>query len=107
MCSDEQHNENMAALECIRKLLTYRQPTDQLIMISDYQGWPMDYKGYKHVFMWSPQAINLNLGDYGTGPIQPQIWVNLGIKTGIKIFTSGQGAAAIPVMLRFTDEIIP
>lgn len=106
MCSDDQHKEHMAALKRIEDRLRYRLPTDQLIMLSDTQGWTMDYRGYKHVFLWSPQPINLNLGEYGTGPIQAQVWLNLGIRTGIKIFTSGQ-ASPISLILRFTDEEIP
>ncbi len=96
-------------LERIEKLLAQKSPKspiDQTIMLSDGQGWQMDYRGRKHVFLWSPEATNLKLGEYGTGPIQAQVWINLGIRTGIKIFTSGQ-ATPVPVVLRFTDEVIP
>lgn len=106
MCSDDQHREKMDKLDGIAKLLTHRDPYDQDIQISDAQKWPLDYKGYRHVFMWCPTALTLNLGLYGTGPVQAQVWVNLGLKPNTEIFTSGQ-TAPVTVRLRFTDEVIP
>lgn len=106
MCTDEQHSEKMAALGRIQKLLQNRDPFDMDIQISDSQGWPLDYHNRKHVFMWCPTTLTLNLGLYGTGLVQAQVWINLGIRPGIEIFTSGQ-ASPVTVILRFTDEVIP
>ena len=102
--------ELLKELEAIKKLLApgqLKEPNYQTIMLSDTQGWLMDYKGYKHVYLWIPgAALTLNLGEYGTGPVQAQVWVNLGLKLGIKIVTSGT-TNPVPVILKFSDEVVP
>lgn len=102
--------ELLKALDELKQILQpspLKTPTWQTIMISDTQGWQMDYKSFKHVYLWIPgSGLTLNLGEYGTGPVQAQVWVNLGIKPGVKIFTSGT-ANPVPVILKFSDEVVP
>ena len=98
--------EMLKSLEKIEKLLTPRLPIDKTIVINDNQPWVMDYREYKHVFMWLPQALTLVMGEYGSGPVQAQVWINVGLRPGTKITTSGQ-ATSVPIVLRFTDEVVP
>ncbi len=102
MCTDDQHAELLAAL----KQLAPREPSYKTILISDTQGWQLDYAGYKHLYMWLPSSLTLNFGEWGTGSVQAQVWIDVGIKPGIKLFTSGQ-ATLVPVMLKFSDEVVP
>lgn len=104
MCTDEQ---NQKLLDALSKLApAKREPRFQTIMLSDIQGWSMDYYGYKHLYMWLPTALTLNLGEWGTGPVQAQVWINVGIKSGVKIFTSGQ-TTPVAIELKFSDEVVP
>jgi len=81
-------------------------PVDLDIQVCDTKPWTMSYRGYRHVFMWLPLALTLNLGEYGTGPVQAQVWINLGLKPGTTLVTSGQ-ATPTEIRLRFTNESIP
>jgi len=103
MCSDEQHQELIAQLKKLAP--APKEPYFLTVLISDSQGWQMDYRGYRHVYMWLPQALTLNLGEWGTGPVQAQVWISLGIKTGIRIMTSGT-TNPVPVILKFSDEVV-
>jgi len=104
MCSDQQHAELMQALA--RLAPAHTGPIDQDIMISDNNPWRMDYRSYKHVFMWLPSTLTLVMDDYGSGAVQAQVWINLGLRPGTSIKTSGQSTLTL-VRLRFTDEEIP
>ena len=107
MCTDEQHKEKMDALHRIERLLTHRAPQDTTVMISDTQPWKVDTRGYKHLFMWIPGAsLTMNFGEYGSGPVQSQAWVNIGMHGGYDIVTVGQ-SSPVPIKLRFTNEVIP
>lgn len=103
MCDSPELIKKLDELIKVLQPSPLKTPTWQTIMISDTQGWQMDYKDYKHVYLWLPNALSLNLDIYGTGPVQAQVWINLGIKPGIKIFTSGT-ASPVPVILKFSDE---
>ena len=110
MCTDQQHSEKLDALERIierqQTLIKGRTPVPFLIMISDTQEWKMEYHGRKHVYFWIPGApVSLNLGDFGTGPVQNQTWINIAMPEGLPITTSGQ-ATPIEIRVRCTDEVI-
>lgn len=98
--------EMLKFLESIDKKLSLRTPIDKTIMINDNQPWVVDYAGYRHIFMWLPSALTLIMGEYGSGPVQAQVWINLGLRPGTKITTSGQ-TSAVPIILRYTDEVVP
>lgn len=107
MCSDEQHKQTLDALARIERATKKRTPDDQSIMVSDTQPWKLDYKGYRHVFMWLPAiALTMDFGEYGSGPVGIQQWFNLGMKPGYDVKTIGQ-ATPTKIILRFTDESIP
>jgi len=106
MCTEEQKAQELTLLQQIAKLLDSRTPIDRTIQISDNAPWTMDYMGFKHVFLWLPAAYTLSIGEYGSGPVQAQVWVNLGLRPGTQLKTSGQ-STLVPVILRFTDEEVP
>lgn len=107
MCTEEQKDKEIATLEKIAKLLDSRHPVDTTILLDDTRPWTVDYRGFKHIFLWIPgSALTLVCGEYGTGPVQAQVWVNLGFRAGTNITTSGQ-SSNVPIIVRFTDEEVP
>ncbi len=107
MCSDEQHRQTLDALARIERATRKRIPDDLSILICDTQPWKLDYRGYRHVFMWLPTiALTMDFGEYGTGPVGMQQWFNLGMRAGYDIKTVGQ-TAPTKIILRFTDEVTP
>lgn len=85
-----------------------RLPIDFPIQLSATMPWSVDYKNRKHVFLWLPSSQTLSFEDYGTGVVQAQIWVNLGMPNGLKVYApSVPSASPIYAMIRCTDEIIP
>jgi hypothetical protein len=96
----------LAILERIEQRLTPRVAIDETIFLSDTQGWQMDYRGRRYVFLWNPGAeLTLNLGEYGQFLLPSQSWTQLDIRPGIKIFTTGQSTPT-PVVIRFTDDLL-
>lgn len=107
MCSDQQHQETISALNALALLLKRRPPEDQTIAISDTKKWKLDYKGFKHIFIWIPgNALTIDFGAYGIGTVQSQVWFNLGMSPGYDICTIGQ-ATDVPIIVRCTDDSIP
>jgi len=105
MCTDEQHQDRLQVLKNILKNLA-RDPVDIVININDNKPWTVDYQGYQHIFLWIPgNALSMNMGEYGTGTVAAQVWINLGFKAGTVIKTSGQ-TTNVPLILRFTNEVI-
>src|SRR5690242_14063588 len=88
--------QRLATLELLQtKLLKIelqkREPIDQSVFISAQRPWIVDYRNRKHCFLWLPStALTLSFEDYGSGVVQPQTWVNLGIQPGIRVFAVGQ-----------------
>ena len=107
MCDSEQHDAQMKVLRDILHHQEYHQPDWRIAMISDTQPWIMDYKGYRHVYLWIPgNPLTFNLGDFGTGLVANQQWINLALPIGLEIKTSGQ-TTPVEIRLKFTDEVIP
>ena len=113
MCSEEQHQEKMAALTAIEKtlaaLIKGRTPQDlPVIMIADTQPMALSYHDRKHVFLWIPSTagLTLSMGQFGTGFVPGQVWINLGVREGTQIKTVGQ-VTPTPIYLRCTDEVVP
>lgn len=107
-----QENELLQAIEnALRRIHDEicRMPAiDQTVQISATQPWVVDYHERQHVFMWLPgNALTLSFEDYGSGVVNPQNWVNLGVPTGIRVFAPQITSGTTPIMLRFTDSIIP
>ncbi len=68
-------------------------------------NWYYDYKGRKHVYLFSANAITLNLNDLGTLAISANTWTDVtGLRPGMQIFrTTG---AAVSVWVICTNETI-
>lgn len=100
-------NHILEQLNYITKTLTEkRDPIDQTIMASNTQPWVVDYRNRKHIFIWFPTAQTIQFDDYGTGPVQAQVWMNIGMPQGTRMFiTSATGLTEF--MVRCTDETIP
>lgn len=107
MCTQDQHNDEMTRLDAIEKLLTPKRPVDQNIQISSTEFWTVDYRGFKHVFLWLPTSQTLSFGDYGSGVVPAQVWTNLGLQPGTPMLAPNATSGTILVKLRFTDEVIP
>lgn len=109
MCSDEQHRQKMAALERINKnleiLINGRRPLEQTYAVSDTQGFILDYKNRKHLYIYSLNAITLDLKDLGTLSIPAKTWTGLDYEQGTKLFTSGT-ATPVNIRIRATDEAV-
>ncbi len=97
----------MTILGSIEKLLKQRvngRPAiDQMYSISDTQGFHLDYKGRKHLFIWSNAAITLSLGVLGSYSITQNVWTVLDFEADFKLFTSGT-TNPVNVLIRATDE---
>lgn len=97
----------LTQIKLLKAVLQERAPIDTSIFISATRPWIVDYRNRKHCFLWLPSvALTLSFEDYGSGVVQPQNWVNLGMPTGIRILAPGQ-LTDTQILLRFTDEPIP
>lgn len=107
MCDDAIHHEHLKKLCLIEEILRHRTPIDLTVQISAAQPWFVDYHNRKHIFLWLPtSALSLSFEDYGTGTVQQQVWTNIGMPPGTRIFAPGN-ATTTPIMIRCTDEVIP
>lgn len=109
MCTDEQHREKMAALERINKsletLINGRRVIDQTYMVSDTQGFILDYKDRKHLYIYSVNAIVIDLKSLGTLSVTAKTWTSFDYEEGFSVFTSGT-TNPVSVLIRATDEVI-
>ena len=106
MCTDEQHAEKMAKLDHLIECLEYVGPEDKQISISDTIPWTVNYQGRRHIFLFSATTLTLVLQDYGQLTLTQNTWVNLGIRPGTQVVTTGQ-ATPVTVLVRATNEVIP
>lgn len=77
---------------------------DQTYLVSDTQGFNLDYQGYRFLFVYSGTPLFFLLGET-TYPIPENIWTPLQFKQGFKIFTSGT-ANPVGIRVRATDDLI-
>ncbi len=109
MCTDEQHAQKMALLQRIdlhlETLIRGRKPQGRTHMISDTQGFFLDYQDRRHLYLYSETALTLNLQNYGTLPVPAKAWTNIDYPEGLQVFTSGT-PTPVPISLRATDEVI-
>lgn len=106
MCDSPELLKKLDELIKILQPSPLKTATNQTILMNDNQPWVVDYKDFKHIFMWLPTQLTLVMGEYGQGTVQAQVWINLGLRPGTKIVTSGQSSAT-PIILHFTDEVVP
>lgn len=90
-------------LEAIYKCIEIKPPDFATILLSDSRDWKLDYRGYHYVYFWLPTStLTMNFGDYGTGTVPMQQWVNLAMRPGTVIKTGGQ-TTPVPIHVIFTD----
>ncbi len=107
MCTDQQHKEQIDKLEEIKHALVKRPPIDETIEISATKPWIIDYHERRHIFIWLPTAqLTLSFEDYGSGIVPLQVWVNVGMPSGIRVTATGQ-TNNTAIMVRYTDEVVP
>jgi hypothetical protein len=105
MCTEGEHKTHKL-LDTIRELIDGRPPLDDHVVISSVKPWNVDYKERKHVFIWLPTTQTLSFEEYGTGTVQAQVWINLGMPHGIKVLAPS-ATGTVDMMIRCTDEEIP
>lgn len=74
-------------------------------LISDTQGFVLDYRNRLHVYMFATVALTLNLQDIGTFAVAANTWTDISFREHIRLFTSGQ-ATPVPVYIVCADETI-
>jgi hypothetical protein len=104
------HHEQLDTLKQIERLLlsmAIHEPIDRVVQISAQQPYVINYLERRHVYIWLPSSsLTLSFEDYGTGTVSAQIWVNLGMPQGIRVFAPAV-LAPTPIYIRCTDEVIP
>ncbi len=106
------HHETLDTLKQIERLLlslARQEPIDRMVAISSTQPYVINYQERKHVYLWLPSSsLQLSFEDYGTGTVSAQIWVNLGMPQGIRVYAPTITAPGVttPIYVRCTDEVI-
>ncbi len=113
MTPEDFQQETLDSLTRLQKLLETQisgghnaLPQAETYVIGATQSnWYYDYKGRKHVYLFSANAITLNLNDLGTLAISANTWTDVtGLRPGMQIFrTTG---AAVSVWVICTNETI-
>ncbi len=69
------------------------------------QGFPIDYKEHKHLYLYSPTAFTLNLNELGTLSIAAKTWIELPLREGLWLYPTATLAATL-IVVRATNESI-
>lgn len=77
---------------------------DTTYQVSDTQGFVLDYRGYRYLFVYSETALTFKLGA-SSYAIAANQWTLLAFKEGFKIFTSGQ-ATPVGIRVRAIDDLM-
>ena len=108
MCTEEQHAEEMAAFAALQArldlLIRGRTPIDTFYNISTETGVILDYKGRKHIFLWTANALTLTINALGTLSVAAEVWTNLDFTVGLTLFSSS--ATPQMILIRCTDELL-
>lgn len=110
MCDSAISLEQVELLQQIERLLlsvAYLPYIDETYLISATQPYVVDYKDRRHVFIWTPTSQAVSLEDFGNGTLAAQVWTNLGLPQGLKIYATGVTNGTVPIMIRCTNEVIP
>ncbi len=91
----------------LHTIIEGRPPIFSAVQLSSTMPYIIDYKERKHVYIWLPSsALALSFEDYGSGTVQAQVWVNLGLPEGIRVFATNQTSGTTPLYIKCTDEVI-
>ena len=66
----------------------------------------LTYRGRKHLYLFSANALTLNLQDIGTLAVPANTWTDISFRENMQVFTTNQ-ATAVPVYVKATDELLP
>lgn len=105
MCTEGEHKTHKL-LEDLKTIIEGRPPIDEHVSISSVKPWNVDYKERKHIFIWLPTTQTLSFEEFGSGPVQAQVWVNLGMPAGTRVLAPNS-SSLIDMMIRCTDEELP
>ncbi len=108
--------ELLAALERIETALRFNggnttKPieesfADQDFLISNTQSTLyLDYKGRKHLYLYTATALTLQLNDMGTVAISANIWTEVSFRPVMQLFPTNQ-TNPVKVVIRATNEQI-
>lgn len=66
----------------------------------------LTYRGRKHLYLFSANALTLNLQDIGTLAVPANTWTDISFRENMQVFTTNQ-VTAVPVYVKATDELLP
>src|SRR5579885_22631 len=92
-------------IRLLRLNVTQRPYIDQYYAVSQSQGFFLDYKDRKHLYIFSSVALTLTIGTIGSLTVAANTWTDISFPPNLQIFASGQ-ASAVLVLMRATDETI-
>ncbi len=89
-----------------RRLEERMEPLDKIASISSTYPITVDYRGRRHLYIFSPVALALQVDSIGTIPIFPGFWTDISFQAGMRLYAQNLANPA-NVQLRATDEYIP
>ncbi len=92
-------------IRLLRLNVTQRPYIDQTYAVSQSQGFFLDYKDRKHLYIFSATALTLTIGTIGTLNVAANTWTDISFPPNLQIFATGQ-VTAVLVLVRATDETI-
>lgn len=106
---EEEQLAALARIEAQLKTLTSgghdAAPLDQTYYVSNTQGFFLDYKGRKKLYLFATAAMTLSLADIGTLAVSANTWTDISFRQGLQLFTTNL-ANPTAVLVRATNEII-
>lgn len=111
MCTEEQHNQKMAALarieHALQTLIRGRPALDHIYNISNVKGFQLDYRNRKHVYIWTAASgLSLDLKDLGILALTQYAWTLIDFHENFEIFATAATTTDTAVYVRCTDEVI-
>ncbi len=104
MCDSPELLAALATLtRAVEKQTLKRGFIDQTYEVSDTQGFILDYKGYRYLFVYAGTSLTFLIGS-SSYSIAANTWTPLQFKEGYKIFTSGT-ANPTGIRVRATDDL--
>ena len=113
MCTEAQKERELQLLDRLERTLAgpvfsqkAREPVGYTCLVGNTQSsFFLDYKGFKHVYIWSSTTLHLNLQDIGTLLVTANTWTNCDFRQNTQLFTTDQ-STALPIWVLCTDEVI-
>src|SRR6266487_127528 len=108
LTTDEQILKQLDILnDYLHQIVVGRPPIFSVVQLSSTMPYVIDYQERRHVYIWLPSSsLALSFEDYGSGTVQAQVWTNLGLPEGIRVFATTQTSGTTPMYVKCTDEVI-